>query len=122
MIDTGPAVWNFRLNKRYLEEFPNYTVYTVALPRAVSESVRSLVMWCLRFATSHVKVDMAPISCCSVAVNEDSLNAQRSSRKRAVKMHEIGRVSALRSFEKLLVFARKFRNGADNWNAKTPQK
>jgi hypothetical protein len=85
----GPTVRSSRLDKYWiLKKFLILTIYTVALPRAVSESVRSLVMWCLRFATSHVKVDMAPISCCSGAASEDSLNSQRSSRKRAVKIHE----------------------------------
>jgi hypothetical protein len=89
----------------------------------MSESVGSLVLGSLRFATSQFKVDMSPIPRCSVVPTEVSVKDHRSSRNRAVKIHETlgeaisveqegpvesmnthGMVSALRSFVKLLVW------------------
>jgi hypothetical protein len=63
------------------------TLFTqLTLPRAISESMGSFVLGPLRFATSHLKVDMSPVR--SVVPTEVSVNDHRSSRNRAVKMHE----------------------------------
>jgi hypothetical protein len=87
------------------------------------------VLGCLRLATSHLKVDMSPVPRCSVLPTEVSVKDHRSSRNRAVKMHETlgeamgmeqerpvqldvntyGMVSALRSCVKLLVWKKRVR-------------